>query len=129
MLRGGPMQIAWSAKRTRSLSRSPSECTATVLTPSPAHPQITRTPSSARSAGDGLTGGARRGGGGRWPQLGGARRHGSSGCGGGGWLVGGGRGLAEPQLQPRLFQLDLADLLLRQDLEKLLQLVEVQCGS
>src|SRR5262245_27080166 len=50
MLRGGPMQTAWSAKRTWRLSRSPSEYTATVLTPSSRHAQMTRSAISPRLA-------------------------------------------------------------------------------
>src|SRR5262249_44545277 len=50
MLRGGPMHTAWSAKRTCRLSRSASECTATVLMPRSLHAQITRSAISPRLA-------------------------------------------------------------------------------
>src|SRR5687768_12550657 len=50
MPRGGPMQTAWSAKRTWRLARSASEYTATVLMPSSLQAQMTRSAISPRFA-------------------------------------------------------------------------------
>src|SRR5262245_61747738 len=50
MLRGGPMQTAWSAKRTWSWFASASEYTATVLIPSSLHAHSTRRAISPRFA-------------------------------------------------------------------------------
>jgi hypothetical protein len=50
MFRGGPMQIAWSANFTWRLFWSASEYTATVLTPSSLHAQMTRRAISPRLA-------------------------------------------------------------------------------